>query len=302
MVVAWTEGGAQSPAGQQRIVDSLAAHWEMAARRIALFDDSVKAVRLANDTVLAPPLRILAEPGLGELARSAGGIGADTVMAVAGAAAGRLEDVFLVLRRDETQARRAQPIVVRVLESSGKEGISGRVAADSIELANMMAELALAALSATLNEDFRAWVHQPVRWDSMPTGAWASSRMNLISMETDAARRCFQRDLAACRSVLGLTFESEDDWHAGLRGALTRVALQMGGPRAYERLLTAGGSPPEQLAFTANAPLDSVISQWHARVRYARLPSQDMSSEIATMSLFWILVCGALSLRSTRWR
>ncbi len=86
------------------------------------------------------------------------------------------------------------------------------------------------------------------------------------------------------------------------RLALAKLAIQLGGPAGYERILTTSGTPAQRIASAAGLPIDTVLRMWQRKVRETTVPSQDMSLGIAAGSLIWILACGALSLRSSRWR
>ena len=87
-----------------------------------------------------------------------------------------------------------------------------------------------------------------------------------------------------------------------LTASLTQTALRLGGREALERLVRTSAPPGQALADAAGVPLDSVLGVWRRSIREARLPSQDISLPIAATSLLWVAVCGALSLRSSRWR
>jgi hypothetical protein len=113
---------------------------------------------------------------------------------------------------------------------------------------------------------------------------------------------CEEGSDAACISVMrGIRYYG-DPITAHRRMTVVMTAIRMGGARGFERYLTGTGSPAERLAATAAAPLDSVLRIWIDHVRSARRPSRDMSTGIAMSSLGWILVCGVLALRSSRWR
>jgi len=86
------------------------------------------------------------------------------------------------------------------------------------------------------------------------------------------------------------------------RHGLASVAIQLGGERGYERLVTATGTPAQRLAAAAGVPLDSLVRAWRHKVRTTRAPSEALSLPIAAASLFWIGICAGLSLRSSRWR
>jgi hypothetical protein len=117
-----------------------------------------------------------------------------------------------------------------------------------------------------------------------------------------ATRRCLDGNDEGCVIALRAAPSVHLQVAPGLRRSLAELALQMGGPGAFERLYLSRGTPAERLTQTAGAPVDSIVRLWHARVRDTRATSDAMTKEIAAMSLVWILMCGALSLRSSRWR
>jgi len=117
-----------------------------------------------------------------------------------------------------------------------------------------------------------------------------------------ATRRCLDGSDEGCVTALRAAPSVHLQIAPGLRASLVQFALQMGGPGAFERLFRSRGTPAERLAETAGVPVDSIVRLWHARVRDTRARSEAMTPEIAAMSLVWILMCGALSLRSSRWR
>lgn len=89
---------------------------------------------------------------------------------------------------------------------------------------------------------------------------------------------------------------------AGLRAAVLRHALAVGGDGAVARLLTAPEEPAARLEAAAGVPLDTLLIGWRKRVRETRVPSSDLSVGITLMALGWATGLGALSLRSSRWR
>ena len=133
--------------------------------------------------------------------------------------------------------------------------------------------------------------------------AWLESRRyDRRRPEWDQAERCGAGADAACIAALRQWRGLEDPVPPGERMILAKLAVQMGGPGAYERILSATGTPAQRLAAAAGVPIDSVLRVWQRRVHDTRLPSEDFSVTIAATSLAWILACGALSLRSSRWR
>ena len=129
-----------------------------------------------------------------------------------------------------------------------------------------------------------------------------TSRSNYYSPAQDACRE--GSDAACITAIRQLRFRENSFFAATgvLVGSLTQTALRLGGREGLERLLRSSGPPAQALADAAGVPLDSVLRVWHRNTRDARMPSQDVSLGIAATSLLWIALCGALSLRSSRWR
>lgn len=147
----------------------------------------------------------------------------------------------------------------------------------------------------------------PVRewFDATGRRALVSRRWQLFGRTPSGVdARCVDGHDAACISVLEGSSFLPAIMMTGLRPSLLRLAIQMGGPGAMERLYSPakGVVPAERIARIANAPIDSVVRAWHARVRDSRLPSEDLTPAIGVVSLAWIAIFGALSLRSSRWR
>ena len=86
------------------------------------------------------------------------------------------------------------------------------------------------------------------------------------------------------------------------RLAVVQLALSLGGSGSMQRLLLTRGAPADRIQAAAKMPTDSVLGIWVRRVRDARMASRDMSPGDAGTSLLWILACGILALRSSRWR
>ncbi|HEX7939917.1 MAG TPA: hypothetical protein VF483_13095 [Gemmatimonadaceae bacterium] len=118
----------------------------------------------------------------------------------------------------------------------------------------------------------------------------------------ELAEACVGGSDTACINYMRRLEHLSDPIPPHVRTTLAAMAMQMGGRAGYERMLLATGTPLDRLAVAAGVPADSVLRAWVAKVRDSRLPSQDMTPGIAAASMGWILLCGLLSLRSTRWR
>jgi hypothetical protein len=87
------------------------------------------------------------------------------------------------------------------------------------------------------------------------------------------------------------------------RALFLALALQTGGAESFARLRKTRGRPVgERLSASAALPLDSLLARWHASVIRARPRPVAVAPRAAVTALFWGLLLGAVSLRSTRWR
>jgi hypothetical protein len=127
-----------------------------------------------------------------------------------------------------------------------------------------------------------------------------------VAMRVDAAAtaRCLDGQDFSCVALLRryppgtIPAPLPDGTHA----SLARFAIALGGQGAVDRMLAREGEPMERVAAAARLPADTVLSRWLQSARSQRASSRDLTPEIAMASIFWSLVLGALSLRSSRWR
>ena len=88
-----------------------------------------------------------------------------------------------------------------------------------------------------------------------------------------------------------------------LRRGFAQCAIAQGGPGAYSRLRASVGRPlAERFALAAGMPIDAAIAGWHRHLLRGRPAAPGIPPLTAFTALFWIGACGALSLRSSRWR
>jgi hypothetical protein len=87
------------------------------------------------------------------------------------------------------------------------------------------------------------------------------------------------------------------------RRSFARWALERGGVGAYARLHATADRPrAERFGIAARMPADSVIASWHAHLMAGRPEQPAIPPLTALATVLWIGVCGALALRSSRWR
>lgn len=88
-----------------------------------------------------------------------------------------------------------------------------------------------------------------------------------------------------------------------LRRGFAHWAMAQGGAGAYSRLRASAGLPiAERFALAAGMPADSLVARWHGHLMTGRPTTPSIPPLTAVATLFWIGACGALSLRSSRWR
>lgn len=87
------------------------------------------------------------------------------------------------------------------------------------------------------------------------------------------------------------------------RVTLVQQAFAVGGPSALDRLAVSNDSSAAgAISALANAPVDSVVSQWQRHAHDGGIESAIATPVIVMASLGWVLAMGAISLRSPRWR
>lgn len=112
-----------------------------------------------------------------------------------------------------------------------------------------------------------------------------------------------QESDAACLEVLHALPWFEPPLSTEARQSLVRVAVSLGGRRAFARLAASAGRPLSQrLGIAASVPLDSLVHNWRELVIAARPHPVTLSARFAWAAVGWGVVFGLLALRSTRWR
>ena len=116
---------------------------------------------------------------------------------------------------------------------------------------------------------------------------------------------CIDGSDDACDALLrsGARVVAEPPVRTASRHSFVAVALEIGGPDAFARLLDGRGRPlDERLSAAAGAPIDSVSAVWQARVVAAAPQRAGFPATTAASALVWMLFFAFLSSRSTRWR
>lgn len=89
----------------------------------------------------------------------------------------------------------------------------------------------------------------------------------------------------------------------GSRELLVRLAVALGGPVAFHRLLGSAGRPLEQrLSITSGVSADSLLVRWRSTVLMNRPEPVMLTAETGWVALVWAIAFGALVLGSSRWR
>jgi hypothetical protein len=117
--------------------------------------------------------------------------------------------------------------------------------------------------------------------------------------------RCTVRgELTVCDSLLRLIPEDAltAPLNAAARQSLVRLALEMGGDGAFTRLAASTGSVADRLSAAARVSSDSLVRAWRAQAMSASYGNTTLTTETALSAVFWATLCGALALRSSRWR
>jgi hypothetical protein len=90
---------------------------------------------------------------------------------------------------------------------------------------------------------------------------------------------------------------------AQTRQLLLALAINAGGPQAYERLIAHAGEALEnRLAMAANLPIDSLVDHWRARIIAGRPQTVAADARAAWAAVAWGVVLMVVAMGSTRWR
>ena len=87
------------------------------------------------------------------------------------------------------------------------------------------------------------------------------------------------------------------------RQLLLAMAVDTGGPAAFDRMLAAGTQPlAARLAVASRLPIDSLVGRWRSRIVAARPQTIAADALAAWTAVAWGVLLIAAALRSSRWR
>jgi hypothetical protein len=148
-----------------------------------------------------------------------------------------------------------------------------------------------------------------------PMRSWftASERRDLVERDGWALRRGQETEYTQCvthqiDSACVLLAEQipirqiQAPLGAAVRQNLTELAMQMGGPEAYDRMVAAADTREAQLTAAAGVSIDSLVAVWRQHVVNTEAEQTTRTPGLALMSLVWVATCGGLALGSSRWR
>ena len=151
--------------------------------------------------------------------------------------------------------------------------------------------------------------------DADPVTSWYDSATRRVAV-TEASKK-FQFDrraVAACiagndaecitlmRTMPALAGWSTAPGSGRARTALVQRAFVMGGSGALARAVASPDTPADVISAIAKAPIESVVAQWQRLARDGGIESEIATPVVAVTAVGWMLLMGALSLRSPRWR
>ena len=90
---------------------------------------------------------------------------------------------------------------------------------------------------------------------------------------------------------------------AQARQLLVALAINTGGPDAYDRLLEHAGQPLEiRISAAAVVPIDTLVYRWRTRIISAHPQTVAADARAAWAAVAWGVLLMVIALRSTRWR
>lgn len=121
--------------------------------------------------------------------------------------------------------------------------------------------------------------------------------------DPDLRRACRNGSDDACLRLLRERGRAPEPLGAEARGALLALALEVGGPGALGRFSERdSASARSRLIAASRLPGDSLVALWRTRALAVRPDPVAPSGPVRAGVLFWVLLLGYLSTRSTRWR
>jgi len=136
---------------------------------------------------------------------------------------------------------------------------------------------------------------------------------HLATSRSSVARHCADGRITACRTIFDTG--ASEQWFAPndsipnggrpfpqwIHGTVVQVALEIGGPRAFERLATPASAEDavSRLAEAAGTTPDSLLTVWSAKLREGTEANATPSIPLAASAAFW---CGIFLLAATRRR
>jgi hypothetical protein len=123
---------------------------------------------------------------------------------------------------------------------------------------------------------------------------------------SEAARDCVDAgDDAACIASLKRAPGGAPEPPLGdqARQFLLALAINAGGPRAFERLMAHPQEPLDaRIEAAADIPLDSLITRWRDQILAGHPKTVAADSQAAWAAVAWGIALTIVALRSTRWR
>ena len=150
------------------------------------------------------------------------------------------------------------------------------------------------------NDPVMAW------YDSAGRRAVARGNRNWDGELPPEAARCLTGSDSVCIAFMRLS-KSRPEWVSppgsqGARMALLQQAFAAHEAGSLKRMAASPDSLERILGAVADMPSDSVIARWLHNVRSGGIESQSAPLHTVLFGLGWVLVMGAVAIRSPRWR
>lgn len=318
------QDSAATLARMERRLDSL--------RAVVAASDSAARLMIWTDTVVVGPLRIATTPALRPDVHLAATAAWERLRARFGAALAGADLPALPLgpATDSVPADLSVELVAEAIELMASQEVWGRQ--DSalvqwlrnlpLDVAGALGDTLLTALVSTpaisnagcirgdvaacavalglgpAQHSVEAW-YAPEAWP----GLVERDRASLDPQWAPERSACVERgELAVCQAILSRRPPAPPLPLVG-RALLTQLALESGGPGAFERLVAnPDAALGDRLAAAARQPLDSLLATWLSVVRSAPPDETPARSSEFLIVIAWVCPALLLSLRGSRCR
>lgn len=134
------------------------------------------------------------------------------------------------------------------------------------------------------------------------TIAFSGRHNTILQDEAPSVEHCSEGIMADCRNLLALAGARNPYAQLPLRSSFITYVVRNAKPGAVAASTNDTSPTVEAIEHLGGAPLDQLIRGWLDYVDQQRARGFTDAASMSLSTMFWLVVCAALAMRSTRWR